>query len=385
MSTSPRSWLLDVLWADAEQIAWFGDARSGRRTDRLVAAPDVAGAKQLVPWSPSSIAAATHRLSDDRPPSWRWRDAAGVAGLLSAGAVAGRRRIGVSSTRSLLDDVADALGHPRLRGIVMCGPPRANQKPVIQVHDRAGRTIAFVKVAWNDLTRGLLTAERGALEHLAAIEHPAFRIPPILAGGEFGSATWLAIGALGVERRTRPALTDVDALAAVVERTAEAVTVATIDASFTARLRTEAAGLPIAEPQVARLVERHAAAPLTLAGGHGDFVPWNILSGAPSPAVWDWERYDTAVPVGSDRIHYRAQLAIQRRGVGVVAAFAQLADELATILPDVPAEQRQAHLDWYLANLLVRYEHDALFQPTDRLRSRIADLTTVLDQRAAAR
>ena len=80
------------------------------------------------------------------------------------------------------------------------------------------------------------------------------------------------------------------------------------------------------------LLAREADRPIALTASHGDYVPWNVLSGRPRPAVWDWERFDRAVPAGSDRIHYRFQVGVQRAHRGVVDVMASIAGELDTIL-----------------------------------------------------
>lgn len=373
-----RTWLTDVLWLDAETPRWF-ERRAG--AERFVATPDVGSAKQLLPWRPASAIAATRRVSDDRAPAIQWRDGAAVAGLLVVSPFSRRRRLRVQGSNSLVAHVSDALGVTRAAGVVMCGPPRANQKPVIQLHDRRGRTIAFVKVAWNDLTRALLAAEHESLAALATNDDLPFTIPPVLAAGTFGTSTWLAIGPAGVDRRERPDLDAVDRLAGAIEHTAPTWEGATADASFVAELTAESSELDVGRRAVENLTEREADRPLVLAASHGDFVPWNTLSGQPRPAVWDWERYSRAAPTGTDRIHYRFQIGVQRERRSVIDTLASIGGELDSVLPDVRADRRHAHLDWYITSLLCRYERDAEEQPTPRLRSRIADLTTVLNQR----
>ena len=54
-----RTWLTDVLWLDADVCDWR--PVGGRGTERFVATPDVAGAKQLLRWHPSSALASARR------------------------------------------------------------------------------------------------------------------------------------------------------------------------------------------------------------------------------------------------------------------------------------------------------------------------------------
>ena len=374
----PRSWLLDVLWLDAVIVPWW-TTRSG--AERYIAVPDVGSVGQLLPWRPSSVIASTRRVSDDRASAIRVRDGAAVAGVLVASTWSRRRRLSVHGTASLIGQVGDRLGVPDATGIVISGPPRANQKPVIQLHDRAGRTIAYVKVAWNGLTQRLLSHERRALETLATREDCGFVVPRILATGSFASVTWLAIGPITVARRHRADLHAIDRLASAVERTAPTWRGPTSEAVFLTELRAQSASLEVGRCAVEALAAREADRPISLGASHGDFVPWNMLSGYPRAAVWDWERYSLAEPLGVDRLHYRFQVGVQRKRRSAAEVLTSLDSELDTVLPDVARDRRGSHLDWYIVSLLCRYERDSLEQGTPGLRDRIAHLTAVLNQR----
>ena len=64
-----------------------------------------------------------------------------------------RRRVSVTG----LDEIIrQATGAKEFELSVSFGPGRANQKPVFRVMDRDGRTIAFAKLGWDDLTRSLV-------------------------------------------------------------------------------------------------------------------------------------------------------------------------------------------------------------------------------------
>lgn len=378
---APATWLDEVLWRDGVTDGWRA-ASGGGRVERFVAVPSAEEPQQLLPWRWTSVAAAAARRSDDRRPSWRWRDAAGATALLATAAVSKGRRFGVAAGDSLVERVGAELGVAGARGTVLCGPPRANRKAVVQLHDRRGRTCAWVKVAHNELTRALLDAEVASLTALADGAPDAFRVPAVLARGDFDGVAWAALEPLGVERRHRPALDAVDAVARAIEATAPPSSGPAAASVFAARLRRLSAGLPAAEPAVARLAERAGQADLPLAASHGDFVPWNMLSGEPRPAVWDWERYDRATPVGFDRIHYRVQLGIQRRGRSLADAVAAAEADLGRG-GELTAAQWHDHIGWYLADLLCRYEGDAREHATPRLLGRIAALSAVLTERGA--
>jgi hypothetical protein len=118
---------------------------------------------------------------------------------------------------------------------------------------------------------------------------------------------------------------------------------------------------------------------MTLGGSHGDFTPWNTLSGTPEPAVWDWERYQTAAPLGFDRLHFRVQTGVRRARTKLPQTLRQVGRELDDVLPDLDRGQRQAHFEWYIADLLCRYEHDADADP-QRLTEFVTNLTDVLKE-----
>ena len=365
--------LPSILWAGARTSGWRG------ANERYVAMPNAAGVRQLIPWRWSSVAATTRRSSDDRQLAKRIRDTVGVVGLLTVGALDRSRRVGIDG-EALADRVAARLGDDPARALVLCGPPRANQKPVIQLHDRRGRTVAFVKVAWNDLTRRLLDDERRSLDHLAR-RAEGVRVPKVLATGDFGSATWMAISPVEVDRRRDAEPASIDEVARAIEATGEAWDGPAGEARFARELLAASEELPRTRGVVAPLFERDRTAMLSLAGSHGDFVPWNIQSGEPMPAVWDWERYRTACPIGYDRLHHRLQVALHRTDRPFPEALRDLARSTPDVLSDLPDEQRARHLDWYLVDLLARYEHDLSDHPAPLLPQLVGDLHDFLQER----
>lgn len=371
-------WFIPALWPDGTERPWVPwRPRTGAR---YVAIPSRTNVQQLIPWRWTSAVAAAQRVSDDRSRFSRLRDAGGVAALLGVAALSSRRRLGVSADRSIVDHVTASLGLASpTYGTFLFGPARANRKPVIQIHDRRGRTLVWVKVATSELTKELLTAEVDVLGRLG--ERPlGFRIPSVLGRGSFGDADWAALEPMTVERRTRPSLETFDRIASSIESTAPQWSGATADSPLVARLRHEANGLEHAPGILERLIARRPS--IELAAAHGDLVPWNMLSGAPDTAVWDWERYVTTAPVGFDRIHRRVQVAVQQGGLALEDAVARAESDLRSS-DDASVEAWAAHVDWYLAVMLCRYERDARRHANPRLVGRIEDLARVLNDRGA--
>ena len=85
--------------------------------------------------------------------------------------------------------------------------------------------------------------------------------------------------------------------------------------------------------------------------------------------VWDWERFQTGVPVGYDAIHYRLQQAVSQGGVtaqaAAEAAVAGAAQALAPFGIEAAAAPIVATL--YLAEIAIRYLHDGQAEAGARL------------------
>ena len=169
------AWVGTTLWPGAVPASgWLGRSRR-----RIVAIPSAASPRQLLPWTAAAAVGASSRATDDRARHRSVLDGLGVLGLLAMAPFDRRRRLVLQTTghESLVDHLRAQIDSTVTNAIVMCGPVRANQKPVLQLLDRWGRTRAFVKVGWNPLTRSLLASEQNALQHLATVDHLDMTIP----------------------------------------------------------------------------------------------------------------------------------------------------------------------------------------------------------------
>ena len=163
-----------------------------------------------------------------------------------------------------------------------------------------------------------------------------------------------------------------------IERTSPGSVSQGADSPFVDRLLKRSKDLPIAHGIVQNLTLRHAERDLPLRAWHGDFVPWNFLSGSKTMAVWDWERFDRDVPTGFDRLHYSFQLASHRDASSIAPAVVTVRAGLADILPELDLATAHAHFDWYLAEVLCRYEHDSVMVNVPNLAERIRALAATI-------
>ena len=92
--------------------------------------------------------------------------------------------------------LAEVLGRSDLSFAVRLGRVRPNRKPLIHVVGRDGSAVAYVKVGWNDLTRGLVAREAEVLEAVAGEPHSAFTAPRVLSHGRWQDLELLALSPL---------------------------------------------------------------------------------------------------------------------------------------------------------------------------------------------
>jgi hypothetical protein len=139
------------------------------------------------------------------------------------------------------------------------------------------------------------------------------------------------------------------------------------------RLRLEAC-LP--QPPAAALLQIMAEleagadrANLTFGSWHGDWTPWNMTFSRGRALVWDWERFESGVPVGYDAVHYQLQAAV----TGDAAADRAAAEAAVTGAPAALApfgvEPGAAGFvaALYLLEIAARYLHDGAAEAGARL------------------
>jgi hypothetical protein len=269
---------------------------------------------------------------------------------------------------------------------VLLGTERANSKPVLQVFDAAGRTIAFVKL---DPRPGaqLASNEASALEMLADSAPRGVRVPRLLHRDRWNDLEVLVLsplaGSQSVSADDDPVLPAVASIAAVSGLFFTTVT------TLIQRQRENASLLE--HPEQAETVKRaldlleQSYGDLKLCTGawHGDWAPWNIRQVGREVQVWDWERFATGVPFGLDAVHHRAQL-LWRDGQSPRDCAAVLDAAHAAIQPfsPVPVHPPLPSIIWYLVEITCRYLHD---QPAaTRTRPRTQWVLDQLQQRIDA-
>jgi len=351
-----------------------------RPTRSFVVLPDLRRARLLAPLGSTRVTVgAVRRYSEPQSTlSVLKRSAVAAAMRTRASGVLLRDRIRVDAPHDA-DHIESYLGGllgVRLTPSVHIGPARANRKPVLQLLDDAGRSIAFVKLGTNELTRGLVRAESRAMLTLAAARLRHLRVPKVLGTGSWHGHELVAASALPIDAARVPL--HHETLAAAMREVCGVAGVRReplARSDYWVRLRARLGELTGEEDgrtlaaAAHDLVDRVGAQRIDFGCWHGDWTPWNMTATTDGLLVWDWERFGTEVPVGFDPLHYRLQSAIVRDGKDPRVAVADCLTMCGPLLYGfgVPGGSARTTTLLYLIDLAARYLTDRQAQAGARL------------------
>jgi hypothetical protein len=258
---------------------------------------------------------------------------------------------------------------------VLLGPPRANAKPVLQIFDESGTTVAFAKLGSNPLSASLVDNEASALARLGRLTTRTFRAPGLLHHGHWRRLPVIVQEALPLSQSNQA---PVDAPTVVMAEIAQLFGIRDqrLDESdFLGSIMPSSDiswhGVDMRPFQ--RLFSSLASVGTCPFGScHGDFGPWNMGTDGTRFEVWDWERFEDGVPVGFDAAHYRTQVAVASDAEPRSTwphILRDISDLLETLGRD--ADHAPAAAGSYLLAICSRYRRDAGDVPTPRLRRRM--------------
>lgn len=289
---------------------------------------------------------------------------------------------------SIIDHLSTVLEQPVEISIAI-GTARANRKPVLEVFDSSGSTLAFAKIGVDEKSRHDVSAEGRSLRSLAGRTPHGIQIPAILDESVWCQNTVLVMSALPTRwqrpwarRRVPLDLMHAFSRSFGSHRTPLGGT------PFWDRLLSQAAELdqgPSADrlrDALSRLEARHGIVPVTTGAWHGDWTPWNMAWRRGQLQLWDFERFDQDGLLGLDVMHYAANEAMQRTRVSQ--------DQLATAL-----EAARELLDWspeitrtvassYLAAIALRYTSSVSLRHGELVADRADFMIEALERQLAS-
>ena len=284
--------------------------------------------------------------------------------------------------------LSEALG-TAVRVGVMLGTRRVNQKPVLPVFALDGRLLGYAKVGHNDLTATLVRREAEVLTTLGALRPSTFRMPEVLHHGRWSGLEVLVQSPLTVSPGEPVPAPVREAAGREVAALGGTEQVLLRASSFWRRLVGEVAELPAGTDRdrlrraLTGIDHDHGDDVVTLGGSHGDWGHWNMGMADGTLLVWDWERYDPAVPLGFDALHHSVR-AVQPRQ----RAAARQQESFLGAVPagltaaGVPASSHDLTLRLYLAEMAARYLEALTHGETAALRRRTSWVLSLLEELA---
>jgi hypothetical protein len=269
---------------------------------------------------------------------------------------------------------------------VVLGTRRVNQKPVLPIFDLDGGLRGYAKVGHNELTAALVRREARALTRVGRHHARSFQAPRLLHHGQWAGLEVLVMSPLATDPRLEVTRSARAAAMDEVARLAGTATLPLAESEFWDRVLRSTALLH--EPHgerlrgLVRLVQdAHGADPVCFGGWHGDWGHWNMSMGDRGLQLWDWERYDPAVPIGFDGLHFAAQSVRpgERDGQRQEETFLR---SVPTTLAElgVPAATHDLTLRLYLLEIALRYLDALTHGATPALQRRTAWVLSLLER-----
>jgi hypothetical protein len=363
--------MLGTLWPPPARVIrcgpWPHGSADGGRATEFVIVPSERRAVLLLPRRPRRVAAAALRHYKASATAWNRRK----LDMLALGAFLGLADVLPHRVRIERETIGDdltgylsaALGQDVVVSLYI-GPPRANRKPVLQALAPDGTVAGFVKVGIDPLTCGLVRAEAAALAVLEEAPLVKMQPPRLLWHGQWRGHEVMVQQALPRGQRAR----DLSELAGAMAELAalRGITVTSAASSpYWQNLRSRLHALGQRDTAAALLralghAEAAAAATVLRFGSwHGDWAPWNTAISQDRVLVWDWERFETGVPIGYDAVHYALQQAA-RGGMAAEPAAEDMLARAPEILAPFDIDPAAARLVavLYLVEIGTRYLHD---------------------------
>jgi hypothetical protein len=379
--------MIEILWPD-------GVDAPGARLLEFVLIPSSQRPKLVIPRRPLTATAAAVRNYKAFATGFARHQMRFVALLARLGVLRlTPHRLSVQRGPHGIDSyLGEALGAEVLVAMYV-GPPRAVQKPVVQVITAAGETIAFAKIGINRLTEELVRTEARTLKLLREHELTSLRVPDVLHTGQFNGHEILVQSAILPTRAEGPSRE------LLIAATGEATTVggkqrlrwASSEFRETLHRRFERLSGDAHHRLLRRALDlcdqSLGDGDLWFGSSHGDWAPWNMTRVRGELVAWDWEYFRQGVPTSLDAVHYDVSERVALRGQSPQEAFEQVRTATSgTLTSDLhDSSERTSAVLVYIADLLIRYVEDDEVGAAGTAMSRIEEWAEAVLDRCAER
>lgn len=345
--------LADMVWGPFDgsspvELVWGHAPEQGRVCSRYLVLPDFVRARLLLPEAPPHVTATVAQSFNGlrRRPVRALR--AATAAAMRADVV---RSIFTRQLSVAVDDripttdeagwlierhLQNTLDERDLLMSVSVRPVRPNYKPMLQLFGPSGTPIGYGKLGCTQSAASRVLTEARALQMLRGRNLRAVRVPALLHNGAWRGREVCVVKPLPQSARhykdfeQLPPYACTTAIAEATDVYVQDLGASTYWADTRNRLN-EAGGdaesdqvLGYTRALFHQLQEDAGRIPLRFGFWHGDWVPWNVAWSGPHLWVWDWEHSHADVPVGFDILHWRLQVALVRRRLGMRQAVETL-------------------------------------------------------------
>lgn len=213
----------------------------------------------------------------------------------------------------LLEHLREVFESPDLSFSISLGTPGPHRKPVIQLTNKQGKVLGYVKVGWNNITNAMV---RNEIAHLQRLDHDfvTFSVPKILYAGEWNGRFLSIQTPPETEIKPAPPILSASYLDVIRELAAFHSHCTELQQSmFWKHLLEQMNGVEkayyrhILEQGAYRVEELLDDKPLLFHLRHGDFTPWNAWQAGGKLFLHDWEFGDWEAPCGWDLLHFIQQ------------------------------------------------------------------------------
>lgn len=192
------------------------------------------------------------------------------------------------------------------------GTPGPHRKPVIQINNREGIVIGYVKVGWNEVTNSLVRNEADTIKKLSGTSFGSFGMPSVLHAGWWHDRYFTVLSS--PESHLLPASKTLNSMYMnVINDLADfnSRSMLVRESDFWAVLLNRVNKVKngyfrsvLKQKGILRIEKVLNNISLPFHMSHGDFAPWNSYAGNGKIFLYDWEYARPYTPAGYDLFHY---------------------------------------------------------------------------------